>query len=174
MKRIASQLTFCSPLEILCRTVVEQDEYKVVTRLFSLDENNVESSQTLFFDGIISAEIISVKENMILSEKIISDYKYIDVSGELPTVIIPSEKSLLLDFGTNSVEKINYKFKSLAPALTSFSAFDIIAACTYFPALVVGKTASLSRNRNTRLLLWEGLDLVNKRITDYIRIREID
>jgi hypothetical protein len=172
--RIASQLTFCSPREIRRRMVVEQDGQKTVTRLFSLDENNVESAQTLFFDGIISAEIISVKENTVLSEKIISDYQYVDVSIEFPSKIVHSGKPLLLDFGSNSVEKISRTLKVLALIFDAFSAFEIIAACTYFPALILEKTASLSVNRNTQLLLWEGLDLVNKRITEHTRIREIN
>ena len=46
--RVASQLIFYSPDEILRRTVVEQDEQKIITRLFSLDGNVVETAQTLF------------------------------------------------------------------------------------------------------------------------------
>ena len=49
--RVASQLTFCSPDEIMRRAVVEFDEQKTITRLFSLDENAVESAQTLFYDA---------------------------------------------------------------------------------------------------------------------------
>ena len=171
--RVSSQLTFCSPLEILRRTVVEQDEQKLVTRLFSLDECNVESAQTLFFDGIISAEIISLKENNAEVNEVMANYQYVDVSQTIPTQIIAVDKPLLLDFGTHSTEKINQLLKQLAPALSAFSIFEIIAACTYYPGLALGKVGALASGRNTQLILWEGVDLVNKQIKESTRIREI-
>jgi hypothetical protein len=148
--RVASQLTFCSPGEILRRAVVEQDEQKIITRLFNLDENTVESAQTLFYDGIISAEIISVKEQASDLDKLILAYNYVDLSTGIPTEIKSCEKPLLLDFGTHSIQKINQLLAGVTPALAPFSIFEIIAACCYFPALVVGKVASLDRNRKTQ------------------------
>ncbi|HET7734122.1 MAG TPA: hypothetical protein VFK73_09820 [Paludibacter sp.] len=173
MMRIASQLTFCSPDEIMRRAVVELDEQKIITRLFSLDGNAVESAQTLFYDGILSAEIISVKEQVSMLDNLASEYNYIDLSLGIPTEIVASEKPLLLDFGTHSPEKINQIFAGLTQVISAFSIFEIIAACCYYPALVVGEGASLSANRKTKILLWEGSDLVNKRITKQTRIRGI-
>jgi len=43
--------------------VVERDEQNLITDFYCLDNNSVESAQTLFFDGIISTEIISLKLN---------------------------------------------------------------------------------------------------------------
>ena len=40
---------------------VEQNGENAITRIFSLDDGIVETANTLFFDGILSAEIISVK-----------------------------------------------------------------------------------------------------------------
>jgi len=171
--RVASQLIFYSPDEILRRTVVEQDEQKIITRLFSLDGNVVETAQTLFYDGILSAEIISVKQEVSTFDDLVSAYNYIDLSNGIPTEISVSEKPLLLDFGTHSILKINQLLAGLIPVIAAFSMFEIIAACCYFPALVLGRTASLSINRSTRLLLWENSDLVNKKITKLTRIREI-
>ena len=173
MSRIASQLTFCSADEILRRTVVELDEQKIITRLFCLDENVVESAQTLFYDGILSAEIISVKEEVSAFNDLVSVYNYIDLSNGIPTEISVSKKPLLLDFGTHSILKINQLLAGLIPVIADFSMFEIIAACCYFPALVLGRTASLNINRSTRLLLWEDSDLVNKKITKQTRIRQI-
>ena len=58
MTRIGSQLTFCSPQQILRRMLVERDEQDKITGIKSLDEGLVETAQTLFFDGIISTEIV--------------------------------------------------------------------------------------------------------------------
>jgi len=47
MIRVVSQLIFCSPEKILRQTVVERNNHNFITRLFSLDDRTVESSQTL-------------------------------------------------------------------------------------------------------------------------------
>lgn len=176
MKRVGSQLCFCSPALILRRMAVEQNDDNTVTRIFSLDDGIVESANTLFFDGILSAEIVSLKQSSAthLSEKLMVDYQYIDISEEIPTKEIASgSKPLILDFGTDSPVQINKSLAQLAPSLSSFSIFEIIAACTYYPALLLNKIGKLCENRTTQLLLWENVDLVNKRITLQTRIRKI-
>lgn len=172
MRRVASQITFCSPDKILRRNVVELNELGIISHLFSLDDNNVESSGTLFFDGIISSEILSLKARNVTPADL-SVYNYFDLSNELPTVIEATDKPLILDFGTDSNEKISHKLQALAPILEKFSIFDIIAACCYFPAEAIGKTASMDSNRESKPILWEKADLVNKRITDRISIKEL-
>jgi len=177
MTRVASQFTFCSPLQILRLTVVEQDEQNRITRLFSLDDNAVESAQTLFFDGILSRGFVSLKENKYpeTTGLLLADYLYVDFSSVLPvTKIMPTDKPLLLDFGTSSPDEINRKLEILAPALTLFSVFDIIAACVYYPLLVLGEQAILSEKCRTGLIIWEHLDLVNKRVAVHTRIRRIN
>jgi len=174
--RVASQLTFCSPQQVLSRTVVEQDELNIIKAIFSLDESSVESSHTLFYDGIISAEIVSVKHQATKSDfdKLISDYQYIDLTGSIPEVKIHrTTKPLLLDFGTNEIETINLKLSILAPLLETFSALEIIAACTFYPAILCEINSALVEDRKTDLLLWENVDLVNKRITPETKIRII-
>jgi hypothetical protein len=172
MKRAASQITFCSPDKILRRNVVELNELGVISGFFSLDDNHVESSQTLFYDGIISAEIMSFKEQASTTENL-SEYNYYDLSDKLPTSIEATERPLILDFGTNTNKEISTKLQSMAPALEVFSIFEIIAACCYFPAEALGKEASLEISHETKPILWEKTDLVNKRITDQINIRDL-
>jgi hypothetical protein len=176
MKRVGSQLCFCSPELILRRMAVERNDDNTVTRIFSLDDGIVESANTLFFDGILSAKIVSLKQSgaTLLNEKLMDDYQYIDILEKIPTKeIAPGSKPLILDFGTDSPLQINESLAQLAPLLSTFSVFEIIAACTYYPALALNKTGELCENRTTQLLLWENVDLVNKRITLQTRVREI-
>jgi hypothetical protein len=176
MKRVGSQLCFCSPELILRRMAVEQNDKNTITCIFSLDDGIVESANTLFFDGILSAEIISLKQSgaIHLSEKLIDDYQYIDISEKLPAQeITPVSKPLILDFGTDSLVQINNRLVQLAPMLNSFSIFEIIGACTFYPALALNKSGELCKNRTTRLLLWENADLPNKKITMLTGIREM-
>lgn len=177
MIRVASQFTFCSPQQILSRTVVEQDDHNVITRLFSLDESAVESAQTLFFDGILSAEIISLKDNIPQEEltKIADNYQYIDFSIENKLeIIIPTNKPILIDFGTILNNEINAKIASHSFVLQHFSVFEIIAACTYFPSIVLDLPAQLTPARYSQLLLWENVDLINKKVTKHTKIRKIN
>ena len=176
MKRIGSQLCFCSPELILRRTVVEQNEENTVTRIFSLDDGIVEPANTLFFDGILSAEIVSLKESTSnnITDRLIENYHYIDITKEPTTQTISiNPKPLLLDFGTSSPLKINHLLTQLTPILTNYSIFEIIAACTFYPSLATNLIGELSENRTTKLLLWENVDLVKKMITEKTSVREI-
>jgi len=47
MIRVGIQLFFCSIEKIRRQTVVERNNHNIITRLFSLDDRTVESSQTL-------------------------------------------------------------------------------------------------------------------------------
>ncbi|MEI8085420.1 MAG: hypothetical protein WCG93_04300 [Paludibacter sp.] len=175
MRRIASQYTFCSPQQILRRMVVEQDDHNVVKRLFSLDDSIVESSQTLFFDGIISTDIVSLKQIFpsVNVTQLLENYNYIDFSI-LPTSfqIIPTEKPLLLDFNTQNSEVINQILPQITDKLAQFSVFEIIAACTYFPLFALERPTTLGDTYIGKLLLWENVDLPNKKITEHSRVRQ--
>lgn len=175
MLRIASQYIFCSPQQILSRMVVEQDEQNVITRLFGLDDCTVESSQTLFFDGIISIGIVSLKQNLlsINSTQLLENYNYIDcllIDNTQP--IIPTDKPLLLDFGSEIPDAINKFLPNIASVLSHFSVFEIIAACTYYPSLFLKQPVLLENGRSGKLQLWENVDLPNKKLTEYTRIRQ--
>ena len=84
MKRFTSHLIFISPDSLKKRTVVELDDQNKISNVFHLDENNSEPSQTQFFDGIISSEIVSVKQFLSNEEliEIKKKYHYFDLSEE--------------------------------------------------------------------------------------------
>lgn len=176
MTRVGSHFTFCSPQRILRRMVVERDEQNIVTQLFSLDDNAVESAQTLFFDGILSSEIISVKQNVESGKikELVRDYNYFDLSVEpLSFAIEMNDKPLLIDFGTNSMNEVNSRLAKLAQLNGEFPIFDLIASCVYFPALLLGREGELAQNCRTNLILWKNADLVNKRLKIGTHICEV-
>ena len=177
MIRVGSQLAFCSPNTILQRMVVELDDQHCIKNLFSLDDENVESAQTLFYDGILSSGIVSLKQNT--SEESISrltnGYQYFDFSeNQFSLNIKLTDKPLIIDLGTDLPDKINNLLPHLSLALPSLSVFDIIAACTFYPALLVGQSPGLIEKQGVNLLLWEYADLVNKKLTANTRIREMN
>jgi len=174
MTRSASQLLFCSPKEILRGVVVERDEHSTIKRIFRVDENSVESAQTLFFDGIISAEILSLKQK-ITNEELSNqtqNYNYIDLSIGVSDIIL-TDKPLIIDFGTDSTEEINKQLIKLAAVFADISIYELIAACVYYPAIVLQRKADLAVGRQTELILWENTDLPNKRFTPAVRVRKI-
>ena len=176
MTCIGSQLIFCSPQQILRRTAVEKDENNFITGFYGLENRFVETAHTLFFDGIISADIISLKQNITIEKikELTANYNFVDLSEGFSTVeIIENNKPLICDFGTNSLSEINLKLAKTNLNNSSFSIFDIIASCVYYPALLLDQKAELSLNSQTKLLLWENVDLVNKTITANTKIRGI-
>jgi hypothetical protein len=175
MIRAGSQLTFCSPDEIRRRTVVELNDQNIITRIFSLDDVNVEPAQTLFFDGILSVEIVSLKQNAgACISGLLKNYFYLDFSVILPqNVIKKTDKPLIIDFGTNSPEIINHLLPQFAPFLGEFSILEIIAACTYYPSVMLGRSAGLKESICTGLILWEKVDLSKMSLLINTHIRKI-
>jgi hypothetical protein len=176
MTRIGSQLTFCSPQQILRRMLVERDDQNYITGIHSLDNSLVETAQTLFFDGIISTGIISLKQNRSTEEiqELSENYIYCDLSEEFPAFEIGNNsKPLVCDFGTNALDSINIKLEQLARANSELPIFELIASCVYYPALLLGEEAELKPNSRSKLLLWEKTDLVNKTLTINTKIREV-
>lgn len=177
MIRVGSQLAFCSPGSVCRRMAVELNDQKMIESIFSLDEGDVETANTLFYDGILSSGIVSLKHNIAVENlsNIISGYQYFDFSEYHSTFDVKlTDKPLLLDFGTTKPDKINVLLPFLSQALPHLSVFEIIAACTYYPALLTGKVSGLKEKQYIDLLLWEYVDLTEKKLTVNSRIREMN
>lgn len=177
MTRVASQLTFCSPDIILRQSMVEIDEHQFISEIFSLETQRVESAKTLFYDGIISMEAVSLKQHILSTDtqKLSANYLYIDLSTSLlQDQIFPSEKQLILDFGTTIPSEINRLLALNYPLLKFFTIFDIIAATVYYPAKFMGIECLLKKGIHSKLILWKDVDLVNKMQTEITSIMEIE
>ncbi|MFM2293267.1 MAG: hypothetical protein RIS29_3080 [Bacteroidota bacterium] len=172
MKRIGSQLVFCSPEQILRQSAVEISDSGVVTKVFSLTESPVEAASTLFFDGIISADIVSMKANRAIDDDILNRYNYVDLSGG-DSVGEKSEKPLIIDFGTTDSTTIGLLLRKHMGEFTDYSVFEIIAACSFYPAAALGINLQLQSGLQSRLLLWQGCDMVNKKLTHQLHIRPL-
>jgi len=177
MIRVGSQLMFCSPEKILRRTAVEVDDQNVIRSIYSLDDGNVETAQTLFFDGILSREIVSLKQHIRKEDtySLLQNYQYLDVSENISiSEILPTSKPLIIDFGTMLLNEINKLIPLLASVFTELSIFDIIAACTYFPNIILERTAELTENSFAQIVLWENTDLIEKKLTFNTSVRGIN
>jgi len=171
MNRVSSLLVFCSPENILRQVVIERSENNCISQIFSLSNNQSESAQTLFFDGIITGEIVSIKQNSTpkILKNAVENFNYFDFRSEFKL----QKRPLLIDFGTDSTEEINVIISEFASQFSTLSVFEFMAACISRPALLLGNSGKLELNDSTDLILWEQVDLVSKRLTTKTRLRKI-
>ncbi|MDO9154186.1 MAG: hypothetical protein Q7U47_10905 [Paludibacter sp.] len=172
MKRVCSQQIFCSPDVILRNTVVEQDSNNRITNLIALGNQLAETSHTLFYDGIISSEIMSVKFNIGSNdENFLNDYQHINLQLNTSDKLFkPESKPLLLDFESNDLSIINAILKEKYYLLSNFNVFEIIAGCTYYPNYILNLSKEIKLFSKTNLLLWKGFHQTNNSINRQIEI----
>ena len=173
MKRVASHFIVCSPHDIRRNAVVELDDNGVLTQVFDLNDSHVEAAHTLFYDGVISATVMSMgfhfEADMIL--EMTDNFHFIDFTKEIPTKeILPNGKPLLIDFGTENPSEINSLLSKLSPYVTAFTVFDLVSACVSYPALLLDHSAPLQAGKFTPLIIWQDVDLVNKKITEKTKV----
>jgi hypothetical protein len=156
MKRVAAHHIFCSPEHILKLSVIEQDNNDIITRIFSLNDNTAEPAHTIFYDGVITIPPVSLSEANCITDKKINDFTLLNAekirSGEK---ILNNEKPLLIDFGTSDINKINEYLILLADRLIEFDVFEIINACTFRPANILGRTKTITEGIHSNLVNWK-------------------
>jgi len=112
----------------------------------------------------------------VSSEKIAeltADYCYVDASEDnFSEKIINHANPIILDFGCLTLNEVNRKLAEIAQQWSSIPVFDVIAGCVFYPALLLGYEAQLTKGRQTKLLLWEHADLVNKTLTISTKVQE--
>lgn len=175
MKRVCSQLLFCAPDKVLRNTIVEQDCNNQIINLISLDHQLSETSHTLFYDGIISSDIISLNISSCdeLSDKI-GDYQYIqlsDLKSDHP--LTPGLKPLILDFESNDISVINKILKDKYLLLSNFKPLDIIAGCTYYPNQYLNLSKELKIYSRSQLILWKKLYHTDDLKNPYLQVYEV-
>lgn len=174
MKRLSSQLIFCSPEQVLRNTVVEINNDGVVSRLIDLQHQQTETAHTLFFDGLISAGIVSLKSEISDCEinAIKNDYNYIDLSANTNTSFT-SNKPLIIDFGTKDYHLINKILSENYSLFQSINMYKIISGCTYYPLALLNKREQIRILDQPQLILWQNLDFTNKHLLAQTRIKQL-
>jgi hypothetical protein len=98
MKRLSSQLVFCDANSLLRSTVVEQNDDNVITDIIDLSTRQSETAHTVFYDGVISGEIISLKQYLSNDQllEITKGIVYLDLSEIKPLLFSIRVPVLLL------------------------------------------------------------------------------
>lgn len=176
MRRLSSHYTFFAPDNILRQAVVEQNEAGEVVCIFSLADQAAETSQTLFYDGIISGGLTSVScsGSSYDPDAIRQNYFYLNLSDlpPLPDVAI-KDKPLLLDPVSFSLTEVNAVLNQHHRFFSQYTVFEIIAALVYYPLQAVGEKPGLILHQSVTLLLWQGIDWNTKTFGAEGRILEL-
>jgi hypothetical protein len=171
MKRIAAQLVVVDA-GVLCRNlVIEQDENQTISKLIDLSTQNVETSGTIFHNGILSPEFFSLVPFVDLQT---SDYLKYDIyvysEGSFKLHQKGNSDKLIIDCGTDNPNIINQILTENYSFFIQFDLITIIEALTINPALAAGKTNYLKPGYNSKIMLWENCDLVNFKITPSLKL----
>ena len=173
--RVSSHLLFCEPDKILRQSVVERNKDQCITAIFSLTNNQAESANTLFYNGLISTKVVSLKLKLTIEEliKIRNEYNYIDCTIVNPDIKLLPNKRLIVDFGTEEPEEINFLLQKKYKSFECISLFNFISATVYYPSLLTHLNTGLELNKTADLILWEPVDFANKHLKSNTRIRKI-
>ena len=174
MKRLSSQLVFCDANSLLRSTVVEQNDDNVITDIIDLSTRQSETAHTVFYDGVISGEIISLKQYLSNDQllEITKGIVCLDLSEINKTPFVFDKSSgFIVDFGTNNFSEINKLLKENFDVLSVITVFELINACTYFPQRLLGLSKHIAISNQTDLVLWEGVNLVSHALTPQTSVR---
>lgn len=175
MKRIAAHFIFCSPGLILRHHAIELNDESVIVNIFDLKALPFETANTLFYNGIITSEILSAKQFLNESEieKLINDRHYIDFSGHNAVSGIDPEYTGIFDFGTNNTDKINRLIRANYSLFADLKFDQFINASCFQPQQLLKPSSVIRIGNKVRLLNWEGINLTTMQIGPEIRISRI-
>lgn len=174
MKRVSSQLVFCNGNKLLRSTVVEQNDDNVVTDIIDLSNQPSETAHTMFYDGVIAGEIVSLKQYLSDDQlvEIAKEMVYVDLSQWYNTPFVFDRSSdLVIDFGTNNIDEINKMLKENFDTLSAITVFELINACSYLPQRLLGLSKNIEVSLQTDLVLWQGVNLVSHAFTPQTTVR---
>lgn len=171
MRRVSSQLIFCSSSKVLRNCVLEQDENAVLSQIIDLKTQQSETHHTLFYDGIITNGIVSLKEELsdIELNKVKSDYNYFDFSEPI-YFELDTKKPLLIDFGTPDIAIINQLINIHYKLFVDFDIFEFLTACCILPLQILNRPELIELNHKPNLIIWKGLNLIDKQITSIMTV----
>ena len=174
MKRVSSQLVFCDGNSLLRSTVVEQNDDNVITDIIDLSTRQSETAHTVFYDGVISGEIISLKECLSDDQlvEITKGMVYLDLSKwNNSSFVFERDSDLVVDFGSNNIDEINKMLKENFDTLSAITVFELINACSYLPQRLLGLSKNIEVSHQTDLVLWQGVNLVSHALTPQTSVR---
>jgi len=173
MRRLSSSFLLISPTNIVQNHVIELNSEGVVSQLIDIEKQIAEPAQTLYYNGIISAEIVSLRNHFTPKEikELSLTYNYVKISNlSTDSCIELNENLLVIDFETNNLNEISHIINNRKDVFSKLNVFQLISACTYYPIQILDLQKQIRVSNRPELVLWNGIDLINKRINDRIHL----
>lgn len=166
MKRFTAQWMLSHDRSILRNRMIELTDRNEIVQLVDLNHVAVETANTIFLNGVIAPEIVSINQRSIPEESIrASGMGLFSIrNAKFEKVIQGETDDFILDFSTEDSNEINSVIKNNFEFLAGYSLEDIIFACTYAPALLVQKDNPLKAGNITKLSFWADVDFVNHKL----------
>jgi hypothetical protein len=148
--------------------MLELDNENKVTQILDLNNQQTETAQTIFYNGIISSSIISLEKRLNTEQifLISEEYNYINLLTDFvhPDLSL-NKKKLILDASTEDPQTFSFALRTNYEKLKQFGIYEIISASTYIPALIAGIKTEINILSITKPILWQNCNLTNKLLT---------
>jgi len=152
--------------DLLRNSVVSYNSSKHTIEYSAIFDGIHEKANTLFYDGVISPPIVSLVACDV-DYPLSNSFTYIDLIACSSVVLDSARKYIFYIRTQDPVQLANYLYEN-SQLFSFLSISQLIAAFTTNPAQVSNTISSSKR------LLWQGLNLIDKRITPITKISVID
>lgn len=165
MKGIASHFAILSETEIVRQSVLLFDSNNELLNIYALSDLSVETSGTMFVDGLVSMPIVSVSKHLQHDALVEIKMNYQLLSTENDFVYNANDtRPLLVDFATEDYFECYRCMKLNFEKMAQADLFDFVKAATVRPANIVGTESKIELGRCYRLTAWENVDFFNRRL----------
>lgn len=170
MKGIASHFAILSETEIARQSVLLFNSKNELLNIYALSDLSVETSGTMFVDGLVSMPIVSVSKHLKHDAlvDIIKNYQLLSVDNDF-AYNENDTRPLLVDFATEDYFECYRCMKHYFVNFAQVDLFDFVKAATIGAAKIVGMDSKIELGRTYRLTAWENVDFFNRRLKNNSR-----
>lgn len=152
--------------DLLRSSVVTYDSSNHSIEYAGIFDGVHEKANTIFYDGVISPPIVSLLAcgfECRVSDK----FTYVDLVA-CPHPLLAPAQTYIFDIRTQDPVELSHYLSENFHLFTHLSISQLVAAFTSYPAQVYQPASTSTR------LLWQHLNLIDKRITPITKISVID
>ena len=165
MKGIASHFAILSETEIARQTVLLFNSNNTLINKYALSDLSVETSGTMFVDGLVSLPIVSVSKYLNKNELLALQNNFQVLRPENEFGYMPNDlRPVLIDFATEDYFECYRSIKQNFEKIAMIDLFDFVKAATTRPAQIVGLQSTIDIGSNYRLTAWENVDFKHRRL----------
>lgn len=170
MKGIASHFAILSETEIARQSVLLFNSKNELLNIYALSDLSVETSGTMFVDGLVSLPIISVSKHLHNNalEALKMNFQLLSPENNF-RFRANDVRPLLVDFATEDYFECYRCMKQYFENFAQVDLFDFAKAATIGAAKIVGMESKIELGRTYRLTAWENVDFINRRLKNNSR-----